>query len=280
MYTYIIPCYNSAMTIERAIKSIIDDENLKEIICVDDKSSDDTLDILLVLQKRYPKIKILKNAQNQGAGYSRNIAIKEADSEYIAFLDSDDTIKNHLNLDIMGDEDFIYISSKTIKHKTEIMPAAWNFVVKKDFLIEHNIFFHDTLYFEDLYFSCLLFNYTANYKCVQYDYYDYIVRKNSYSTIKTQRIYELFDLIEELETRQVDSKILEYTYQIHVAYFLKIRALLQQDIDRIDDIAKFLKNRKFEKFSNISPTMKIKMLILQLPKKILVILFKIIGSMR
>ncbi len=93
--TVIIPTYNSASTIERALKSIIVQSLLpREIIIIDDSSLDNTLEVINAFVKQYSNfldIRILSTEKNSGAGHSRNIGLTNAKFNMIAFLDSDDT---------------------------------------------------------------------------------------------------------------------------------------------------------------------------------------------
>lgn len=91
----VIPVYNGAKFISDALDSIFgqDYENI-EVIVVDDRSTDNTIEVL----QSYPQaIKIIRNKNNSGASHSRNQGIKHAVGEYIAFLDADDVwLKNKL----------------------------------------------------------------------------------------------------------------------------------------------------------------------------------------
>lgn len=86
----IMPVYNSSNFLNKSIESV-QNQTLKdiEIICVDDGSTDDSLDILNELNDKYGNIKIICQ-KNSGPGIARNNGIKNAQGEYIAFLDSDD----------------------------------------------------------------------------------------------------------------------------------------------------------------------------------------------
>lgn len=85
----IMPSYNSANTLNRALNSIFK-QNYKnwELIFVDDGSTDNTKRIIKEYNSH--KIKYFKNNQNKGQAFSRNYALKMATGKYIAFLDSDD----------------------------------------------------------------------------------------------------------------------------------------------------------------------------------------------
>ena len=83
----IIPTFNRAHTLTRALDSVLAQSYLpKEIIVVDDGSNDETG----VLLENYPVIKYVKLAENSGVSHARNVGIEGACGEWIALLDSDD----------------------------------------------------------------------------------------------------------------------------------------------------------------------------------------------
>lgn len=90
----VIPCFRCSATIERAIGSVAGQSVLPtELILVDDASDDETLAELCRLQQRFQTgwIKIIRLSINSGAGSARNAGWEAAESEYVAFLDADDT---------------------------------------------------------------------------------------------------------------------------------------------------------------------------------------------
>lgn len=88
----IIPFYNSEKYIERAILSCIELDAVGEIICINDGSTDDSYSIVNQLKLVSSKIVLLQHPdkKNHGRSASRNLGIKNAQYDYIAFLDSDD----------------------------------------------------------------------------------------------------------------------------------------------------------------------------------------------
>lgn len=86
----VMPVYNGSDFIKRSINTVLE-QTLKdvELICVNDESTDNSLEILEDLQKEYDFIKII-NQKNSGSGKARNNGINNATGEYIAFLDVDD----------------------------------------------------------------------------------------------------------------------------------------------------------------------------------------------
>lgn len=78
----IIPVYNVAQYLPQCIESVPKDA---EIICINDGSTDNSLEVL----QSYEHIKIIDKA-NQGSGVARNEGLKAATGEYVFFLDGDD----------------------------------------------------------------------------------------------------------------------------------------------------------------------------------------------
>lgn len=153
-----------------------------EIICVNDGSQDNTINILQELAQNDNRIKII-DKKNEGVSIARNTGINAASGEYIMFVDGDDYIEPNAceilykkaidtNVDIVTFQ-FIYKwTNKTIKDKKfknspyydEIKDSpylfsdkqkkmyksinagiCWDKLYKKDFIISHKIFFPDKL---------------------------------------------------------------------------------------------------------------------------------------
>ena len=88
----VVPIYNSARTIERAIGSVaIQTFSDLEIVVVDDGSTDQGGE--LVAQYGITNLSLIKHPQNRGAAAARNTGIAAARGRLVAFLDSDDTWK-------------------------------------------------------------------------------------------------------------------------------------------------------------------------------------------
>ena len=89
----IVPVYNTANYLEECLDSLIN-QSLEEIeiICIDDKSEDDSPKILEKYASSDKRIKLLYNKENTGQALARNIALKSVKGEYVSFMDSDDKI--------------------------------------------------------------------------------------------------------------------------------------------------------------------------------------------
>lgn len=97
----VMPVYNCEKYLEQCMESIFR-QNLKdlEILCINDGSTDSSVEIIERLQKRDKRI-LLYHQENQGAGAARNLGIQKAKGKYIAFLDADDYFLDADALDLM-----------------------------------------------------------------------------------------------------------------------------------------------------------------------------------
>ena len=87
----ILPTYNRAHIIEKAIQSVLKQTYQDfEIIIIDDGSKDDTEKIIRGFQEKDNRIKYIRFEENKGAAAARNAGINMSKGEYITFQDSDD----------------------------------------------------------------------------------------------------------------------------------------------------------------------------------------------
>lgn len=93
----IVPVYNVEKYISKALDSVFNQTfNGIEIICVDDCSTDGSLDVLkdykekAKSQSNITDFKIIELKENKGQGYARNLALTEATGDYVMYLDPDD----------------------------------------------------------------------------------------------------------------------------------------------------------------------------------------------
>ena len=91
MISVIMPAYNAQDYIEMAIQSVRQ-QTLEdwELLVIDDCSADRTRQLVQNIGKEEKRLRYLCNEKNRGAAYCRNLGVREAKGEWIAFLDSDD----------------------------------------------------------------------------------------------------------------------------------------------------------------------------------------------
>ena len=89
----IVSVYNTEKYVKKCIDSILNQtySNL-ELVLIDDKSTDKSLEILREY-KNNPKVILIENQENKGLSYSRNIGLKKSHGDYIGYIDSDDYIE-------------------------------------------------------------------------------------------------------------------------------------------------------------------------------------------
>ncbi|AQQ08411.1 GalNAc(5)-diNAcBac-PP-undecaprenol beta-1,3-glucosyltransferase [Sedimentisphaera cyanobacteriorum] len=116
----IIPAFNNADTISRAVDSALS-QTLEplEIIVVDDCSTDKTIDVLKGFEGR---IRLLQRDQNRGPGAARNDGIKAMAGEWAAFLDGDDEWAR----------DKLEMQTLFLKHNPELVWCGTNYSIKKN----------------------------------------------------------------------------------------------------------------------------------------------------
>ncbi|GHT96578.1 glycosyl transferase [Alphaproteobacteria bacterium] len=181
----IIPVYNVEKYLTRCLDSVIN-QTLKEIeiICINDGSTDKSLEILNEYAARDPRIVLLNQSNTMGPSITRNKALSISNGEYIGFVDSDDWIDLNFfeelynaaqrrNADIAcASIERIYpngknrmfvefpeeavIISPTMKYKATITPRrgyVWNKIYRRSELKKHNLLFPENVYFEDMPFT-------------------------------------------------------------------------------------------------------------------------------
>lgn len=176
--SFIIPVYNTEEYVGICIKSLLEQDISKdeyEIICVNDGSSDGSLEVLEQFSRNHTNV-IVINQKNSGVCASRNKGLDAARGEYIWFIDSDDFIQknilgtlmklvketqcerlviSHYFFEDVRDMDEEKITENKMKVNTSWKDSVvWRSLFKKEFLTHHNLRFHyeDLVYGEDALF--------------------------------------------------------------------------------------------------------------------------------
>ncbi len=141
----ILPCYNVSKFMDKMFTSLRD-QTMKdiEIICVDDKSTDDTVEEIRDFMKYDRRILLYKLDKNTGVSHARNYGLKKSHGKYICFLDPDDYI----------DDDFIEKLYKAIT-KTKSDVAKARFKVGDTYWKTHELVKTNYLYFDSEHCSAM-----------------------------------------------------------------------------------------------------------------------------
>lgn len=103
LLSIIVPVYGVEAYIERCMKSIIPQlSSESELVIVNDKTPDKSIDICLGMVKGLPNVKIINRAENGGLSAARNTGMCHATGKYLWFVDSDDYIEKSAITRIIG----------------------------------------------------------------------------------------------------------------------------------------------------------------------------------
>jgi len=95
LLSFVVPCYNAERYLQRCLDSIYRcglEEDVYEVLCVDDCSTDGTGEILKRNEKSHNNLRVVTHEVNKGWGAPRNTGIKLVNGRYLWFVDADDVI--------------------------------------------------------------------------------------------------------------------------------------------------------------------------------------------
>lgn len=100
--SFIVPAYNAAGTLERAVRSAIGQNGLTlEVIVVDDGSVDGTLAVANAIAEHWANVRVI-HTSNGGVSRARNVGLNAALGTWVAFLDSDDELVGNAYGELLG----------------------------------------------------------------------------------------------------------------------------------------------------------------------------------
>lgn len=226
LISIIIPIYNSERYLKRCLDSVVS-QSLKEIeiICIDDYSRDKSVDIVEDFMKSDARVKLFKNKRNKGVSFCRNYGIKIANSDYIGFVDSDDSIDinmyktmyelakkddscmvicNFRVIDEFGIKDFKSFFKNQTKEllfknilSKELMPHPWNKIYKKKLFLKNKIKYLENRVYEDAEATHKLIYYANKISISEEVLYNYYINPNSITTsFDNKKIDDIFYVLE------------------------------------------------------------------------------------
>ncbi len=198
-----------------------------EIICVDDCSSDNSVDIVLRHKANDDRIVLVRNEANLGSGGARNAGIRAANSNFIAFVDSDDSIDSEMmqilwdatengKFDVIAcgferanssgvrrtkkfDEKVILASDGGINIFRSTNIEIWNKLWRKNLFVEYNIYFPNNTYYVDAATTPRLLHRARNVRTIKEVLYVHREREGSISfSTSPQHIIDYFKVYDIL----------------------------------------------------------------------------------
>lgn len=229
----LIPVYNVSKYLRQCMDSIVNQTlNDIEIICVNDGSTDDSLQILKSYAVKDPRIKII-DKKNTGYGNSMNIAMDNATGEYIGIIESDDFAEPDMFEKLYGEAikddldvsrcNFFYYTTEDGKNVKSDMgwvehnrvyapndewgvfyqqPSVWANIYKTSFLRDNNIRFLETpgASYQDTAFTFKVYSLAKRFKIIPDALHHYRVDSSgSSSTAATTKIYCVCDEYDEIK---------------------------------------------------------------------------------
>ncbi|MDD4166430.1 MAG: glycosyltransferase [Endomicrobiaceae bacterium] len=236
----IIPVYNAELYLPQCLDSVTRQTFTDfECICINDGSTDSSLNILTKHSEKDKRFKIISQ-QNGGVSQARNTGLKTACGKYISFADPDDWLStNYLEIlhdtiekygcDVIASENFFYDAKtkkthikrlpekfyrcelKSIDAKKKLIPAlnicpCWGKIYKADFLKLNEIFFQKCP-MEDVIFTYDILTSGCSIMFIKDALYFY--RKNiegSATYNSPKRIYDMFECFLFLKKRLHEKK--------------------------------------------------------------------------
>ena len=236
-FSFIIPVFNAGKYIKKCLKSILNQSmDDFEIICIDDSSTDNSLEILKNFSQMDDRIVVHSNKKNKGAGISRNIGLNYATGEYIAFVDADDWIEKDFcetlyNNAKTNDSDIVLFNSieynlddtsrkriyfpKNEVNENEVFNynydknlilnrffVIWSKIYKREFI--EKIKFNDLRIFEDIPFHVESMITAKRISYVPKELYNYRkLNENSEQNFKVKTenaftLFEIFNIVEDI----------------------------------------------------------------------------------
>ncbi|KEO96651.1 hypothetical protein EH32_10525 [Erythrobacter litoralis] len=213
-----------------------------EVICIDDCTPDGSAAIVEQYVRKDPRVRSIKHETNLGLGGARNSGIRAAQADFIASVDSDDSMKPTMlevlweasengfyDIVVCGfdrvDEAGTVLSTqhsgdKTIVNDGDIdifnamNPAFWNKLWRKSLFTEHDIWFPEHLYYQDTATTPRILTKARHLRFIQDSLYNYLVRPDSISTTASPKhlidYFKVFDLILSfLEDEGIDDKFFD-----------------------------------------------------------------------
>ena len=209
----ILPNYNSELYISETIDSVINQTFKNWKLTIVDGNSNDETQRILQNYIRHPNINVIRLKKNKRAGFCRNLAMRSSNSDYVAFIDSDDIwdrekLSKQLDFMIKNDYRFTYTnylpfkSEKKRQDLKEIKPeniftyekfirntsiATSTIIIKKSSI--GNVKFSNTKICEDYFFKCQILKKVHYAYCLSKNLMKYRIRKGSLQSNKIRNLY-------------------------------------------------------------------------------------------
>ena len=262
----IVPCYNVSNYVSKSISSLCE-QTLKEIevIAINDGSTDNTLEVLNSLAKKYTNLKVI-DKKNEGVSVARNKGLDIASGEYIGFLDSDDWVKKDCFMKLYnkakeGDYDIVCCDTTADNDSVKNLmvngyAVIWNKIYKKE-LLDDIRFKKGISFCEDVLFLFMVYSRIKKIGVVDESLHYYLQREGSLTYVYDKKLYQLIDSLDNvIDFYKKEKKYDEYYEELEYSYVRYLLATFVKRLAKTKNKEEFKKGVKFvqvkvqEKFPN------------------------------
>lgn len=224
LISFIIPAYNAAPYLENCLSSIYQLDMgtyEREVIVVNDGSTDDTALVLERIKAEHPEMKVSSQA-NQGQSVARNVGMQMATGKYIYFVDADDALDINgassfpfeclekedidlygVNLNVVGAKglrpyrryqplcNYVFRPARSFMKGRNLQPCPCAYLYRRDFLVTKGLRFHEGIFHEDEEWASMVFAQAESFVALNVNFYLRYIRKESTTTTTNRSKQEL-----------------------------------------------------------------------------------------
>lgn len=178
MISFIIPIYNAEPYLVRCIQSVLKQTTSEplQVILVDDGSTDNSLAIAQEAAREEKRLVVLRQP-HAGQSAARNLGLKHAQGEYVAFVDADDTIApDWCEKHVEAIEGVDYVQSGNPRNRYQYT-VVWNRLYRREAIT--GLSFPEGMIYEDVLWSVDLWLSKASCRVIRYNGYHYTANPES-----------------------------------------------------------------------------------------------------
>lgn len=283
LFSFVIPSYNAARYLEDCLNSIYSldlGKNQREVIVVNDGSTDETESLTEAYKARHQELIVITQQQNRGLSAARNVGLSKAAGDYVYFVDADDILLKGADLtrvmdyasqgiDIISvdivqrdmdgirrmykrydyEYDRIYRPASTFMNNRNLMPCVVAYWYRREFLTQGSLWFTEGIFHEDEDFTPRAFARARDFVAVRVSLYERILRHGSITTTtdegkQQQKLRNMVSVIEKLDSMQIPEMKCKLEYLTVDVLILLIRQRHPRQVRR-DIIASLRKKGYF-----------------------------------
>ena len=280
----IIPVYNGEKYLDRCLNSVLKQDFMDfEVICINDGSTDNSLNILKKYAAKDNRIKVYTQ-NNIGVAKTRNKAITIAKGDYLLFIDNDDFIdadyiSTYLASALSNNADIVLGGFKRISNNTGkilykeilkntyysrfIILTPWARLIRRQFIVDNDVKYFSYGIGEDVYFNLVLYSKNPILNIINYIGYNQSYNENSVSNTKQKGLNKNIDcriLLNEIKKyyNGNEDQYINFFYHKYIIWYLLFSGRNATRQDFIQEYKKlFLWEKENVKAKIISPFSKL-----------------------